>query len=169
MRPRQGRRRKAGEGTQPGPRPITSSEQRWARIPALRAHLPACCSPPTASLVLLNQQSQDFGLSQGHSSVHTEVVGAATVLSAQVPTGREVQGQWGGAAVPASHPGSWNSTVHPRTPATGQGPLERSGRPCCRLGPAAWKVPPDYKTQTLMQIPNSQDEGPERDNRYQVP
>lgn len=57
---------------------------------------------PAASLVLLNQQAQDFGLSQGHVGIHTEVVGAATVLPAQVPAGQGTQGQQGWGSSPAS-------------------------------------------------------------------
>lgn len=54
---------------------------------------PSRCSPPIASLVLLNQQPQDFRLRQGYVGVHTEVVSAATVLSAQVPAGRGTRGR----------------------------------------------------------------------------
>lgn len=57
---------------------------------------------PAASLVLLNQQAQYFGLSQGHVGIHTEVVGAATVLPAQVPVGQGMQGQQGWGSSPAS-------------------------------------------------------------------
>lgn len=76
------------------------------RSPALRAHLSASRSPPTASLVLLNQQSQGLGLSQGHIGIHAEVVGTAVVLAAQVPAGRgrRVSGRGVGIPVPASSP-----------------------------------------------------------------
>lgn len=94
MRPRQGRAPSQGPG-------LTRAGR--AGNPALQAYLPACC-PPTASLVLLNQQSQDFGLGQGHVGIHAEVVGAATVLPAEVPAGGEMQGQWGQGSVPASPP-----------------------------------------------------------------
>ena len=70
--------------------------------PGLRG--PACCSPPTASLVLLDQQAQGFRLRQGHVSIHAEVVGAATVLSAQIPAGR-------GSGVSRGVPGSQSSAA----------------------------------------------------------
>lgn len=40
--------------------------------------------PPTVLLVLLNQEPQGVRLSQGHISIHAEVVGASLVLAAQV-------------------------------------------------------------------------------------
>lgn len=122
------------------------------RSPALRAHLSASCSAPTASLVLLNQQSQDLGLGQGHVGIHAEVVGTARVLPAQVPAGRRTQGQWGWgsrANLPSQGRGATRScTLHPCPPCDHRDRprgFREVGPPWCRLGPAASKVPPNSK------------------------
>lgn len=145
----------------------------------MRAHLSASRSPPTASLVLLNQQSQDLGLGQGHVGIHAEVIGTAMVLPAQIPAGRGTQGQWGragGAPVPTSPPrvaelpaAALSTPAHLAITRDQPRVFREVGPAWCRLGPAASKAPPNFKTQTLMQIPNSQDEGPELDNWYQTP
>lgn len=103
--------------------------------------LPSRCSPPTASLVLLNQQPQDFGLRQGHVGIHAEVVGAATVPSAQVPAGRGTQGQ-----PPPLGSQSYSEAVFstPTHICDHQAPAK--GQPACMLAPTALKVPPDAMT-----------------------
>lgn len=165
MRPRQGRAPSRGPGL--------SGAGRAGNLLCR----PTCllAAPPAASLVLLNQQSQDLGLGQGHVGIHAEVVGAAMVLPAEVPAGGEMQGQWGQGSVPASPPGSQSYPAAARSTfahigitryrlrVLGEvGPaVAWVGPPVVQVGPAVSKVPPDSKTQTLMQIPDSQDEGPE--------
>lgn len=117
-----------------------------------------------------------MGLGQGHVGIHAEVVGTAVILPAQVPAGRGMQGQWGWGSsanlpprvteLPAA---ALSTPAHPAITRDRPRVSREAGPPWCRLGPAASKVPPNSKTQTLMQIPNSQDEGPELDNWYQAP